>query len=164
MLAKRADFASTLRQSFASELNLGELVDSPDFAGIGSLTGGAQALATRLKAFAGQLNELRADHLPRSLIGEIASLGSDQGSRVAAAILAGSSSDEQALSNAYNQLQNAAGVASGAAANAMYGSVREIKQEFHVTINGTHLSGRELEQVLTKWAREQGRRLNFPAS
>jgi len=169
MLAKRADFANTLRESFASELNLGELVSSETFGGIGDLTGAAQSLANRLKAFAGQLTELRQAGIPRSLIGEIASLGSDQGSKAAAAILSGSQGEQNALSSAYQQLQSAAGLAGNTAANAVHGSVRQIKNEFNINVhaglgaNGREI-GRELEQALTKWAREQGRPLNFPAS
>jgi len=169
VLAKRADFASTLRESFASELNLGELVSSETFGGIGDLTGGAQSLANRLRAFAGQLSELRQAGIPRSLIGEIASLGSDQGSKAAAAILSGSASEQNALSSAYNQLQSAAGLAGNSAANAVHGSVRQIKNEFHINVhaglgaNGREI-GREIEQALTKWQREQNRPLNFTSS
>lgn len=149
MLQKRADFAASLRDSFASELNLGDIVSSETFAGIGSITGGAQSLAARLKAFAVQLKELRQAHIPKGLISEIASLGSDQGSKAAAAILSGSGSEQTALSSAYTQLQHAAALAGGTAADTQYGSVKQIKNEFHITINGSkHDNPREMARDL----------------
>lgn len=170
-IQKRLDFANQLKESFKSELDLGSIVESEDFAGIGSITGGAQGLATRLMAFANQLQELKREGIPKGLIAEIASLGSVRGSEAAAAILAGSDADQNALAAAFNAYQNAAGAASNAAANAVHGTVRQIKNEYHVTLNvhtkgGTDPKdfGREVEKALLAVQRAEQRRLQFQAS
>jgi len=168
LLSKRLDFANTLKSSFMDELDLGGIVSSETFSGIGDITGNVQALANRLRAFAGQLSELRQAGIPRNLIGEIASLGSDQGSKAAAAILGGSQASQNALASAYNQFQNAAGLAGNSGADARYGTVRQIKNEYHVTIHaGLGSNPRqiasEVEKALAKLARDEGRALNFRA-
>lgn len=66
-----------------------------------SLVVAAQARAAKIRAFAGKLSQLQRLGLSGVVLQEIAMLGSDQGSEVADAMIAGGKTDIQALNAAY---------------------------------------------------------------
>lgn len=126
VLAKHADTVSSIASSLAGEFNLSDIfADEKNVFGLSMGSGGATsvaaAIAARMRDFAAKLGALVGSGLPGTLIGEIASAGSVEGSRIADEFLRMSQADRNSIRDSYALFSSSTQGAGLAVANATHG-------------------------------------------
>ncbi|MGP7814345.1 tape measure protein [Glutamicibacter soli] len=86
----------------------------------GMILGSAKEKAAQIRTFAGKLDKLRKMGYSAVIIQEVAALGTNEGSYVADALLAGSKSEVQGINKAYSDIETYAGAAGNNVTKALY--------------------------------------------
>lgn len=123
--AATADVTAAVTQSYGSNGSWtqgGAAKGSPAKATFASVAGQVKSLATKARAFALKLAGLARKGIPSGLVQEVASLGTEQGSVVADALLTGTSAQVRGLQNDYASLNTWSTKAGSYVADQMYGA------------------------------------------
>ncbi|WP_417373428.1 tape measure protein [Glutamicibacter protophormiae] len=86
----------------------------------GMILGSAKEKASQIRGFARKLDQLRKMGYAAVIIQEVAALGTNEGSYVADALLAGSKSEMQGINKAYSDIETYAGAAGNNVTKALY--------------------------------------------
>lgn len=130
MRAARADLAASVAESIRGELDLTAGIGQDTVTEWGhtvkgkttfeSVAGTVRSLAARAKTFADRLAKLVKAGIPAGLVQEVAALGSEQGVKVADALLSGSSAQVKSLASDYANLTSYSNAAGNTIAGQMY--------------------------------------------
>ncbi|GAA1333945.1 hypothetical protein GCM10009592_28740 [Brachybacterium rhamnosum] len=136
----RDDYGSSLIDKFAGGYVLS---DADATMSIGSIIENFQTATSKVKTFAGQIGQLSKRGLAQGLIDQIAQLGADTGSNVAANLLSATPDQLKQLSSQYGALNSASSKAGTSIASSMYQSGVDAAQGMVKGLNS------EIESVKT---------------
>jgi len=114
---------SAVREKLAGEFSLSDAVKQASFYGKGTVKGvqqQASATLARIQKFAGKLNALQKMGYIGAVVQEIAEMGSEEGTKAADILLAGSRAEVNQLNSTYRAIDKAGDAAGIYVTNAMY--------------------------------------------
>lgn len=137
-------------------LSLDTLKSGPLNAGM--ILGSAKEKASQIRGFARKLDQLRKMGYAAVIIQEVAALGTNEGSYVADALLAGSKSEMQGINKAYSDIETYAGAAGNNVTKALYkggvqaaeGLVKGLESQQKNIEKATENLGRIMEAALKR--------------
>jgi hypothetical protein len=114
---------ASVGKKLSGEFSLSDAVKEASFYSKGSVKGiqqSANATLARLQKFAGKLNALQKRGYSAAVVQEVADMGSEEGTKAADILLAGTTAERNALNSTYVAIDKAADAAGIYVTNAMY--------------------------------------------